>query len=91
MMNSVNDRENAALTTLKTVLEQVVRTIVNKPELVRIEIESKSDGKQLLTIQADDKDLGKVIGKNGQTIKSIRGLINAINPSLQDVAVDVSM
>lgn len=91
MMNSVNDRENAALTTLKTVLEQVVKTIVNKPELVRIEIESKSDGKQLLAIQVDEKDLGKVIGKNGQTIKSIRGLINAINPSLQDVAVDVSM
>jgi len=90
-MNSVNDRENAALTTLKTVLEQVVKTIVNKPELVRIEIESKSDGKQLLAIQVDEKDLGKVIGKNGQTIKSIRGLINAINPSLQDVAVDVSM
>ncbi len=32
----------------------------------------------LITIQVSDRDMGKLIGKNGQTIKSIRILLRVI-------------
>jgi len=32
----------------------------------------------LITVKVSDKDMGKLIGKNGQTIKSIRTLLRSI-------------
>lgn len=32
----------------------------------------------LITVRVSDKDMGKLIGKNGQTIKSIRTLLRSI-------------
>ncbi len=58
---------------VKYVLEQLVE---DKQELV---IESKVDDLGiLLTIRVSDRDMGKLIGKNGQTIKSIRTLLRVI-------------
>jgi len=90
MINAANNRDNTFLMSINDLLTTIVKTIVNKPDIVRIEQESTVDNRHLFAIKVDEKDLGKVIGKNGQTIKSIRGLVNAINTGLYDIAVDVS-
>jgi len=89
-MMSIEGQISESLAMFKKLLEQIVKTIVNKPDHVCVAVESRSDGRQRLAIVVDEQDLGKVIGKNGQTIRSIRGLVNAINPGTQDIAVDVS-
>ncbi len=89
-MNFADQYETPGLEQQKKLLEHIVKSIVNKPELVRIKLETKDTGKPFFTLQVGEKDLGKVIGKNGKTIKSIRSLINVININSQGVSVDVS-
>ncbi len=58
---------------VKYVLEQLVE---DKDQLF---IDSKVDDLGILiTIRVSDRDMGKLIGKNGQTIKSIRTLLRVI-------------
>jgi predicted RNA-binding protein YlqC (UPF0109 family) len=91
MIESENDfKRDDSLMMFKQLLEHVIKAIVNKPEQVRIQIGSESNGKQALIISVDEHDLGKVIGKNGQTIKAIRALIDALNPGPQDILVAIS-
>jgi predicted RNA-binding protein YlqC (UPF0109 family) len=81
---------NSSLAMFKQLLEQITKAVVNKPERVNVRAQMQSNGKKALFITVDKEDLGKIIGKNGQTIKSIRMLVNALNPGPQDITVDVS-
>lgn len=92
MIESENDPklDNSLLMMLKQLLEHIIKAIVNRPEQVRIQAESEPNGKQALIISVDEQDLGKVIGRNGQTIKAIRALVNALNPGPYDIMVTIS-
>ncbi len=58
---------------LKFILENIVE---DKDSLV---IESvKDDMGILLTVQVGEKDMGKLIGKSGQTIKALRTLLRIV-------------
>lgn len=58
---------------VRTVLSMLVE---DKDELV---VEGKTDELGILiTVKVSAKDMGKLIGKNGQTIKSIRTLLRTI-------------
>lgn len=58
---------------VKLVLEMLV---ADKDQLV---IEGSTDELGvLITVRVSDRDMGKLIGKNGQTIKSIRTLLRVI-------------
>ncbi len=58
---------------VRYVLEQLVE---DKDQLF---VESKVDELGILiTIKVSDRDMGKLIGKNGQTIKSVRTLLRVI-------------
>ena len=78
------------LITLRKLLETIAKSVVNKPESVVVKALTKHEGKQTLSIIVDKDDLGKIIGKNGQTIKSMRMLVNALSSGRQDIMVDVS-
>lgn len=56
---------------MKDLLEYVVKAIVDNPEAVVID-ESESDGLVNLSISVAPQDMGKIIGKQGKTIKAIR-------------------
>lgn len=61
---------------IKAVLLMLVE---EKDQLV---IECKTDELGILiTVQVSERDMGKLIGKNGQTIKSIRTLLRSIGGS----------
>ncbi len=74
---------------LKELIEYVVKTLVDKPEEVVV-AESQEGTRNIIKVKVGELDLGRVIGKDGQTIRAIRALATAMVPAGQDVAIDVS-
>lgn len=58
-------------------IEYIVKTLVGKPDQVRIERKIDERG-VLLELYVDSEDLGRVIGRSGATAKSIRTLLRAL-------------
>lgn len=61
----------------KEFVEFVVKNIVSKPEAVEVTREIDEMG-VLLTLKVDKEDMGKIIGKSGQTAKALRILLRII-------------
>jgi predicted RNA-binding protein YlqC (UPF0109 family) len=60
---------------MKTLVEYIVKAIVESPEAVNVEETVLPDGKIILTIHTAPTDVGLVIGKMGKTINAIRSLV----------------
>lgn len=58
-------------------LEHVVRSIVDYPDDVKVERKVDEMG-VLLTLRVNREDMGKVVGRNGSTAKSIRTLLRIV-------------
>ena len=63
-------------------VEYVVKALVDTPEAVQAERTVDEMG-VLITLKVDPKDLGQVIGRNGQTAKSIRTLLRVVGAKNQ--------
>jgi len=75
---------------LASFVDYVVRALVDKPDVVRIESESKDDGSAMIKINCDKDDIGKVIGKSGKTIMAIRSLVSGAGGRMkQRVSVEI--
>ena len=61
---------------LKKLVECIVKYLVDKPESILV---SEVEGSQTLVVElrVAPEDLGKVIGKEGRTARSIRTLVHA--------------
>jgi len=61
---------------MKTLVEYIVKCIVDKKD--EVEVKSVEGDKSIvLEIKVAQEDMGKVIGKEGRTIKAIRTLLGA--------------
>ncbi len=58
-------------------VEFVIKSLVTKPEAVKIERRIDEKG-VLLELTVDPEDLGRVIGKRGATAQSVRTLLRAL-------------
>lgn len=58
-------------------LEQLVKALVEKPEKVEINRTVDEMG-VLLTLKVDQEDMGKIIGRDGNTAKAIRTLLRVV-------------
>lgn len=58
-------------------VEYIVRSLVSKPDAVKVERRIDEKG-VLLELTVDPEDLGRVIGKRGATAQSIRTLLRAL-------------
>lgn len=58
-------------------LETVVKAIVDHPEDVVVEREIDERG-VLLTLKVNPEEMGKIIGKQGQTARSLRTLLRIV-------------
>lgn len=58
-------------------LEQVIHALVEKPEKVEINRTVDEMG-VLLTLKVDQEDMGKIIGRDGNTAKAIRTLLRVV-------------
>ncbi len=61
---------------MKDFIEFIVRALVDNPDQVRIE-EVEGARTTVYELRVGEGDLGKVIGKQGQTAKAIRTLLAA--------------
>ena len=73
---------------VKNIVEYLVKEIVEKPESVVIQ-ETKKGDLDVIEITVDPSDRGKVIGREGQTIKALRVLINTILISDKKILIDL--
>jgi predicted RNA-binding protein YlqC (UPF0109 family) len=75
---------------LEDLLEFLARSLVDEPEGVSVEGFEEDDGTVVLELRVAEGDVGKVIGRGGRTISSLRTVIRAV-ASRQDerVLVDV--
>ncbi|MCF7835551.1 MAG: KH domain-containing protein [Candidatus Marinimicrobia bacterium] len=58
-------------------LEYVVTALVDVPEAVKVERKVDEMG-VLLSLSIDSQDMGKIIGRNGNTAKAIRNLLRVV-------------
>lgn len=58
-------------------LEFIVKALVDKPEAVKVSRKVDEMG-VLMTLKVDPADMGKIIGRNGNTAKAIRSLLRII-------------
>ena len=61
---------------MKDLLEDIVKSIVDKPDEVSITI-TESENTQIYELRVGDGDVGKVIGKHGKNVGAIRTLLSA--------------
>ena len=75
---------------MEDLLEFLARALVDKPDDVSVEGFDEEDGTIVLELRVADGDVGKVIGRGGRTIQSLRTVMRAVS-SRQDerVLVDV--
>ena len=62
---------------MKELVDCILRTLVDRPEEIRVSM-MEGDKTLLYEVRCHKDDLGKLIGKNGKTVSSIRGLLNAV-------------
>jgi predicted RNA-binding protein YlqC (UPF0109 family) len=61
---------------MKQLIEYIAKALVDKPTEVEVR-EVEGEKTMVYELRVGDGDLGKVIGKNGQTARSIRTILNA--------------
>ena len=59
---------------MKELIEYIAKSIVDKPDEVRVTEETSEDG-IILKLQVAPEDTGKVIGKEGRIAKAMRTLL----------------
>ncbi len=62
---------------MKEFIEYIAKNLVDDPQSVRVD-ENADDNKIVLKLHVAKTDLGKVIGKQGKTAKSMRVLLTAV-------------
>ncbi|MFA6992288.1 MAG: KH domain-containing protein [Candidatus Gracilibacteria bacterium] len=58
-------------------IEYIVKQIVDKPDAVKV-VRTVDEMGVLLTLEVDKEDMGKIIGKSGQTAKALRILLRVV-------------
>ena len=61
---------------MKELVEMLAKHLVNHPEAVEVK-ETQGDTASVIELRVAVEDLGRIIGKQGRTAKSIRTLVNA--------------
>jgi predicted RNA-binding protein YlqC (UPF0109 family) len=62
---------------MKEFIEYIAKNLVDDPNSVQVD-ENSEDNKVVLKLHVAKTDLGKVIGKQGKTAKSMRVLLTAV-------------
>ena len=61
---------------MKELVQYLAQSIVNQPDAVEV-TETQDDNASVLELKVAQEDLGRVIGKQGRTAKSLRTILNA--------------
>lgn len=73
---------------IKEILEHVVQSLATKPDLVTVQ-ETCQDANYTYEIVVSEADRGRIIGKDGQTVRALRMLAQAAAREGQTIIVTV--
>jgi predicted RNA-binding protein YlqC (UPF0109 family) len=62
---------------MKETVEMIVKALVDDAEKVDVR-ELERNGTTIIEIRVAQDDMGKIIGKQGRTVKALRSLANAV-------------
>lgn len=62
---------------MKEFLDYVARSLVENPDAVRIEVEENEEEVSLV-LTVDERDMGRVIGRDGRIANAIRSLLRVM-------------
>ncbi len=71
---------------LKELVEYMAKSLVDEPDQVEV-FEISGEQTTVVELKVAKSDLGKVIGKQGRTAKSMRTILNAASTKLQKRSV----
>lgn len=61
---------------MKEAVEKIITALVSEPEAV--EVDEIADGKNVrIEVRVADSDMGRIIGREGRTVKAIRSILFA--------------
>ena len=61
---------------MKELVQYLARSLVDNPDAVEVK-ETQGETASILELRVAKQDLGRIIGKQGRTAKSIRTILNA--------------
>ncbi|MGO4987554.1 KH domain-containing protein [Gallicola sp. Sow4_E12] len=61
---------------MKELVEIIAKALVDHPEKVVVNLREEGN-KTIVEVKAEDKDLGRIIGKEGRIAKAIRTVVKA--------------
>ena len=74
--------QDSAANDMKTLMLEISRALVDEPDAVAVEVQQ--DGSStVLRLRVSPRDLGKVIGKQGRTARSLRTILGAASMKLK--------
>jgi uncharacterized protein len=71
---------------MKNLIKQIAQALVDQPDKVQVN-EISGNQTSVLELKVAKDDLGKVIGKQGRTARSIRTILSAASTKLKKRAV----
>lgn len=75
---------------MKDTLQFIVTSIVDDPEAVSIDAQENEEGILNLVVTVAKDDMGKVIGKEGKVIRSIRNIMK-IKAMKENIRINISL
>lgn len=67
---------------MRALVEQIAKALVDEPEQVSVQVVEGEQG-TVLELRVGPNDLGKVIGKQGRTARSLRTILGAAGMKLR--------
>ncbi|HZU21462.1 MAG TPA: KH domain-containing protein [Terriglobales bacterium] len=61
---------------MRTLIQEIAKVLVDAPDQVSVEAVDDAEG-TVLELRVAESDLGKVIGKQGRTARSLRTILSA--------------
>jgi predicted RNA-binding protein YlqC (UPF0109 family) len=74
--------KDAAGPTMQQLITEIARALVDSPDAVQVEAVPEQDS-TVLRLRVAPSDIGKVIGKQGRTARSLRTILGAASMKLQ--------
>jgi len=68
---------------MRALVEQMAKALVDEPDQVAVNVVEKEGDNAVLELRVAPADLGKVIGKQGRTARSMRTILGAAGMKLQ--------
>ncbi len=82
MTEAVELAAQGAVTNMRTLILEITRALVDEPDAVDVDAFDDA-GSTVLRLRVSPRDLGKVIGKQGRTARSLRTILGAASMKLK--------